>query len=137
MKIPLQMWRITVSTSLILLGEERLNPLMRFSPFPLAPAPKIPSKHIVYHLDIGLDRDKLVIIRSVRSSDVHVVYAHWIFYLTRHTCPSSMIPGEPSFFTIILALRISPCTNPASCRLSTLARTSLSKEALAGEVAKS
>ena len=76
MKIPLQMWCITVSTSLILLGEERLNPLMHFSPFPLSPAPKIPSKHIVYHLDIVLDRDKLVIIRSVRSSDVHVVYPH-------------------------------------------------------------
>ena len=38
---------------------------MRFSPFPLAPAPQISSKHIVYHLDIVLDRDKLVIIRSV------------------------------------------------------------------------
>ena len=54
-----------------------------------------------------------------------------------HMQTISMIPGEPSFFTMMLALRISPCTNPTLWRFVIFSWTSLSKDALVGEFMKS
>ena len=44
-------------------------------------------EHIVYHYVIVLGRDELIVIRSVRSSDVHVVHVHRVSYFSHYTCP--------------------------------------------------
>jgi hypothetical protein len=48
--------------------------------------------------------------------------------------PVKLIPGEPAFFTMMLNLRIPPCTNPASWRLFTFSRTSIANKALLDEI---